>query len=566
MRKLIALVLIFVICLLPVAAGAARSKAPKPVLMAVFGATNAGSGAPVSMEITAAVTDQLVRSGRVEVVAFNPEMPSIARAILEKRLQKQAVDEYWLPKNANQIAQVLKTEYALCVTGVTDADKATVNLELVKVPSGGDWKTNADSVIITGPRVGTVRSNAILTASSSAVSQIILDAFGDSGPLLPDRPKPEPSKPVTPPTEAAQIITPAPTADAQPTTVKPSPTKDATTALAVPVASSTTASPATSTPATPTAQPAPTTEPTRDAAADYNAAMRRADGYLIKKDMRNAALELRNAINLDPLTPSARVKLAGVYSDLGMTDDAIDECKRALLFSKDSPVVYNMLVKLYLAGGRFAEAADQSRELVRLDPNNVEARIALGDICWNQAKIDDAAAAYQEAVKLDPKNTTAHTRLQRLFTARKMYPQSLEQLLAVKVPSAEAEPNASKRYTALAAIIQDEFAAVQDTIDGAQKDFDQGKIAREDFYQDCKDAASRIDALASYLSAQTAPSSFKEGNSHGVLATSLLSQASGYLVTFMETDKQYYKEQALLLENEAKTEIALFAKAVNKNG
>jgi hypothetical protein len=89
-------------------------------------------------------------------------------------------------------------------------------------------------------------------------------------------------------------------------------------------------------------------------------------------------------------------------------------------------------------------------------------------------------------------------------------------------------------------------------------------MGREDYYKECKDATSRIEALASFLSTQTAPASFKEAHSHGVLAVSLLAQAGGYLVSYLETEKQYYQDQAVLLQDEAKTELSLFSGAVAK--
>ena len=87
---------------------------------------------------------------------------------------------------------------------------------------------------------------------------------------------------------------------------------------------------------------------------------------------------------------------------------------------------------------------------------------------------------------------------------------------------------------------------------------------REDYYQECKDITDRIEALASYLSTQTAPDGYKDIHSHGVLAVSLLAQASGYMVSYFETEKQYYMEQATLLQNEAKTEMGTFAQGFSK--
>lgn len=536
MRKSLVFIVLAAVCLLPVASGAAKPKPGKLPLVAVFGFLASG-GAPVSLEITAAVLDQLAKTRQVETLSFNPELPNIIRAVMEHRLSKDMIDEAWDPKNAVRIAGTLQAQYALCLKGDVADNKVTVTLDLIKTPSGGQWTSTAESGIVAGGGQNRSRSNAISTAASSVVSQIMLEAFGDTEPILSLKP------PVETPTPAVETSAP-------PMTPTPA------------ISTETPASP----PAGKAAE-APPQKPieVRDINAEYSQELKQVDVYVAKNDLRSAAMELRKAVNLAPDKPTARLRLAGIYADLAMNAEAIDECKRALLFDKDNAAIHSLLVKLYLADSASAEAAGECTELIRLDPQNMEARITLGDILWNQAKVDEALHTYQEAAKQDPKNATAHGRLQKLYAARKMYPQALEQILAAKVPSAEAEPDASKRYAALSQVIRDEFVSVQDKLEAARGDFDQGKITREDYYQDCKDSTSRIEALAGYLSTQTAPSDYREAHSHGVLAASLLAQAGGYLVSYLETEKQYYKDQASLLQSEAKTEIDIYAKAFAKS-
>ncbi len=543
MRRFAALVLIVCACVLPAGVCAAKSKSAVRPLVAVFGSVVGVEGAPVSLEMTAAVIDQLTATGQVDMITFNPSLPNIARAVLENRLPKAVVDDPWNPKNAAKIAQIMNAQYALCMKGATDDAAATIELDMVKVPSGGDWTVKAESQIAPGPRTGTVRSNAVATAASSAVSQLMIEAFGDKQGLLPVKPKVETPPPVTvKPTVEPPAPTPPPVVAVEPPAEKPVETP-------------------------PVVQPTPApVEPVRDVVAEYNAAIRQADIYLTKKDMRNAALELRHAVNLDPLTPSARIKLAGVYADLGMTPEAIDECERALLFSADNISVLNTLVKLYISDGKLDDAAAKCREVMRIEPNNVDARISLGDILWNQSKVDEAAVAYGDVLKVDPANVTAHTRLQKLYAARKMYDQAIKHLVAIKVPSPTVEPDASKRYVALAGVIMDEFGTAFDKVQSSRRDFDRGSLIREDYYRDSKDTVARVDGLASYLTTQTPPTAYREANSHGVLAVSLLSQAAGCIVSYLETEKLYYKEQAQLLLDESKSEIDLFSAAVARNG
>lgn len=510
MRRLLFFILTAAIIFIPIAASAAGS--PKPLVL-VFASPVGEKAVPTDPEIASVVIGQLRAMGKLEVLAFNPDLPAINRAVLERRLRQDVVNQISDPKKAVQVANALHAQYALFISGSIVDKKVGVTLELLKLPGGGRWESSMGSVIAEGggPLAAANRSNAIFTAAGSAVSQVAILAFGQAA--------------------AVNIGIPAIV-----------------------------------TPASPTEIPAAPEEPAipRDTAAEYTQLLKQADAYEAKRDLPNAIEGLRHAINLKPDEPAPRLKLAQIYSDQGMTAEAVDECKRALLFRSNDLSIYNMLAKLYMANGAIEEAAAQCREIVRLDPQNVEARLTLADLYWNQSKIDDAMSTYQEIVKLAPENPAPHVRLQKLCAAKKMYTPALEHLLYARLLAAGTQLDELGRYKVIAQVILEEFNTVLDGIKAAGTGFKNGDISREDYYQECKDAVSRIDALASFVSIQTSPSDFKEAHSHGVLGVSLLAQASGYMVSYLETEKQYYIEQARQLQSEAETEMNLFSRAVLK--
>jgi len=513
MKGFLALVLAAAVCLVPITAEAARPPVQKLPLVIVFAASAGDDSAPSDSEVVAAVVEQLRNTGRAEVFAFSPDLPTVARAVMERRLSQELLKQPSDPQKAVQIAAALGAQYALRVQGSVVGAKVSVNLELLKASGGGRWTASSESEIsqVAGANEALVRNNAVYTAASSAVSQIVILGLGQAA-------VPESAKPPTEPLPALPSVPSAPKETAAP----------------------------------------------RDTAAEYAQLIRQADSYVAARDLPNAIMELRRAINLEPADVALRVRLAGMYSDLGMTAEAIDECKRALLFDRDDAGVHKMLVRLYTANGALAEAAEHCREMARLDPRNVEIRMTLGDLYWNQAKIDDAVAAFDEAGKLAPGNPVPHERLHKLFAARKMYVPALEHLLQARLLGAGAEADSSARYAVVAQVIQDEFNAVTGKLDTARRDVDGGRITREDYYQECTDATSRVDALTGFLSTQTAPGAYRDVHPHGVLAVNLLAQAAGYLISYLETERQHYAEQALLLQAEARTEMSLFAKAVRR--
>ena len=487
----------------PLLALAISAPAEKPALTIAFGDGNS--------EIFATVIEQLRDSGKFDIIAFSPELPTITRAVMERKIPADAARNPADAEKAVLVARALGAQYALRIQGSVEGPKAKVTLELLGTLDAKRWTTTADSDIAAGDGSRAVinRNNAISTAVSSAVSQILIDAFGGLPAAKPIVESPNTETPVV-----------SPPVEEPPKTTE--------------------------------------TEPPRDVTAEYNAIIKLVDSYSTKGDLRNAVVELKRAVNLEPDKPAARVRLAKMYADLGMTAEAIDECKRTLLFDKNSAPVYALLAKLYIAKGSFAEAAEQCNQIIRIDPKNVEARMNLGDISWNLSKVDDAVAAYEGAINADPKNPTPHERLQRLYAARKMYTPAIEHFVEAKSLTADVGQDPAKGYAVIAQVIQDEFELVMGKLDSARVDFGNNKITREEYYADCKDAASRIEALATFLSTQTAPRAYRNVHAHGLLAASLLAQAGGNLVSYFETEQKHYLDDADLLQDEAKNAMKDF--------
>ena len=513
MARLFALILLTAIVLAPSCASTDKLPVQKLPLVLVFACPIGDEEISTDSSIVAAVAEQLAVTGRADAFIFSPDLPIVTRALMEGRLSEELLSRASDPRSAVQIANALGAQYALRVRGSATGGRIEVILELLKAPGGGRWESSAWSEIgeIRGQPGVADRRNAVSNAASSAVSQVVIAAFGQATGLGPpdsvQRPQIAPS-------------------------VEPSASDEAVNP--------------------------------RDTTAECTELIRQVDTHEAKGDLPNAIMGLRRVINIEPDKAALRVRLAGMYSGLGMTAEAIDECKRALFFNRDAVSIHNMLAKLYLANGALAEAAEQCREVVRLDPENIDARLTLGDLCWNQAKIDEAVDVYEEAVKLAPTNQAPHERLRRLYAARKMYAPALEHLLQLRLLAEGADLDDLGRYKIVAETVREEFDTVLGKLDTARRDFGDERIDRSDYYRECKDAATRIEALAGLLSTMTAPDGYEEAHPHAVLAASLLTQAAGYFVSYLETEKQYYAEQAGLLQVEAKTEMGIFARAVRR--
>ncbi|MFA6666040.1 MAG: tetratricopeptide repeat protein [Armatimonadota bacterium] len=476
-----------------------------PIVM-VFACPLDGKAGATDPDILEAATGLMRGMSRVDSLGFSPKLPDVARAVLEGRISRDKVENVASPQDAAEIAGVLKVDYILCVQGSASGNSVSVSLEMRRCAGDGRWVASSGSSIpeVVGANAAANRINAIVTATSTAVSQIIIQALGQDA-----------------------LVSPLAKGNEQPARV-------------------------------------PSAGKTHNIDAEFDGFLKQADDYIAAKDMPNAVMALRWAINLKPDKLGPRIKLAEVYSHMGLVQRALDECGRALIFNPNDLPVHNMLARLYLANGAVSRAADECRIILKIDPKNSDALVNMGDIQWNQRKPDDALKLYLEASAHAPENPHPHERLEKYYFAKKQYGPALRHAFLARQLSAGKGLSTAAQYKVLARMIQDEFAIVLGRLDAADADYRKKIINRGDYYSECKDADARIDALADMISAESGPAYFKEIHWHGVLAVSLLSQATGNMLAYFETDKIERRDEADLLITEAKSEMGLYTKAVKK--
>lgn len=516
MRRLLTFVLAAVILVLPMASMSAGNDGKKLPVLLVFVGQVGHDPVAIDQKIADQVVERFVALGNTEVLAYNPDLPSLRLAVARKKLTQEIVDK---PSDSGSVAKIVAAtgvDYALRIEAAVKDGQATVALEMFRHRDKGHWVKMGAGAVPQGPGAegSMARKNAVANAISSAFSQITIQAFGQD---------------VADKAGSAMESVAAKERVAQ--TEKPAEAKPA--------------------------QPQPET---RNIAEEYKKAVALADGCIAGKDLPGAVMALRSAINLDPMNPAPRGKLAAVYVSLGLTPLAIDEYRRAIAVSPNDVGIRTRLAQLLSENGMLDEASSELGAATRLDPKNVQSLLELGDLYWNQSKVDEATKAYESAASLEPANPLPHEKLYKLNLARRMYKPAIEQLILSKEAAGGVSADPASKYKALAEVAQDEFDAVLGKLISSRADFDAGKMPREDFYQECRDFAARSDALSAYLTAQSVPDASRKVYSHAVLAASLLAQASSNMVSFFETEKDHYLEQASILQKEAKTEYDTFAK------
>ena len=156
-------------------------------------------------------------------------------------------------------------------------------------------------------------------------------------------------------------------------------------------------------------------------------------------------------------------ELAGVYGNRGeYVGKAIEHYKQALKLDPSATFLFEELTDLYIQSGRLKDAVSEAEDVLRKDPNNLDARRILGRIYTRmigdtqQGKINEemlraATEQYQKITAKDPKDLESWLMLGRLYRtasnsveAEKAYTQALT-----------VDPNSEEALTGLAIVYSD---------------------------------------------------------------------------------------------------------------
>src|SRR5579864_4320735 len=151
------------------------------------------------------------------------------------------------------------------------------------------------------------------------------------------------------------------------------------------------------------------------------------------------------------------------YGRSELANKAIEEYRLAIEADPSSEFLTSGLAELYVKTGRIRDAVMEAQDIIKRDPNNLEAHKLLGRIYLrslgdmpggngsdNILKL--AIEQYQEIVKLDPQSVDDHLLLGRLYRLSNDMPKAEAELnTAIKI-----DPNSEEAVTTLAMLYTDE--------------------------------------------------------------------------------------------------------------
>jgi tetratricopeptide (TPR) repeat protein len=151
-----------------------------------------------------------------------------------------------------------------------------------------------------------------------------------------------------------------------------------------------------------------------------------------KRQYDLAERQFLRALELNPKQYEALEALMKTYLMQSKSDKA-EAMLKARLAGDKSPVIYNLLGRLYTRMGRFEDAESMLNEANRIDPQNITTLELLAAVYMQQKSVDKALQKYEEATKKRPNDAGLWTiygllneQLGKTDAARAAYEKALE--------------------------------------------------------------------------------------------------------------------------------------------
>jgi len=145
----------------------------------------------------------------------------------------------------------------------------------------------------------------------------------------------------------------------------------------------------------------------------------------LRKENYSQALEFfKKALELDPGNPEAHLNLGMTYMDMHSPQLAEPELQAAVSLKPLYSNARNALGMLYVGEGRTAEAEEQFRRSVEIDPN-LTAYGNLGLIHWRRGEAKLAEQEWRQALKLAPNDSSLLNNLGLACGKQERYPEAV---------------------------------------------------------------------------------------------------------------------------------------------
>ncbi len=133
--------------------------------------------------------------------------------------------------------------------------------------------------------------------------------------------------------------------------------------------------------------------------------------YYKQGKYREAAVQLQNALQIDPRYAEAHYELSQCYARLGIGVGTYRELLRTIDLQPDNIKAQLALGNLMLGGREFMRAQSQAKLVLSKNPKSVEAHILLANALASLQNPQDSIEEMQKALQLDPERPLSYLNL-----------------------------------------------------------------------------------------------------------------------------------------------------------
>lgn len=212
-------------------------------------------------------------------------------------------------------------------------------------------------------------------------------------------------------------------------------------------------------------------DPFNPGASRYNHYLTTANKYAKQKKYPEAALELRNAIQLYPNDALPHLGLARMLWAQGKLKEAKESYVKAVQLNPEGYDGHVELGRLLFATDDAEAATREAEEAVRLDPKAQEPRLLLAQIALKGSRWPEAVTQYRTILAADPGNRETRNKLIGLLLAQRSFAEAAAEVEAglklspkdteLKIMLAHVQSGEGKDAAAVATL---QAVAAQDTV------------------------------------------------------------------------------------------------------
>ncbi|MFQ6133634.1 MAG: hypothetical protein ACE5R4_16455 [Armatimonadota bacterium] len=280
------------------------------------------------------------------------------------------------------------------------------------------------------------------------------------------------------------------------------------------------------------------------------------EAYLTIGDYGQAEFHLLRATVLDPKLPEPHLRLGEIRTNQKRWRAAVDEYREAVRLDPGNINARIALARSYERAGASKEALSEFEAAARLDPDNGVPHLELGDFYARQHDNRAAEREYRLAADCAEPDTRAYGRLADYYAEKGQFKESFDYHLRAIRHQTNPLVMDERRYGKILALADEALAKQMADSNAAMTRFRRGRMTREEAYYAFQGFADYSRDIYNLAAAVTPPATARAVHQARLLVYSLANQADLSLLEYLDTNDDADFETAKVLRAEAVQEFA----------